>query len=382
MVSSTSPWLCKVTTANSTLPLPEYVKRLAPNHSLITRYPTFMNRNDCCSNLLDILSDGLVVVYLGRGRDDSEAGAVRADAPIPQNLPVFYYEVKVVDKGRDGYMSMGVMTIKSATDKLVGWDTESLGYHGDDGLLFRGNSGQGDPFGPKWGQDDIVGCGIDFVDRRAFFVKNGIIVNFCDFPKSGSSPLFPAVGLRTPNERLEINFMGPFEFDIMKHLDRRAYKLCTSIRSRPISPLQVQDLLLFYLLYNGYEETFYTVLTTLPDKQYLAQNEKIHKYFEEKRIQRELFRLIDSGQITHVRTLLEMSFPNVSRLTEVNFMLTGLELVEVAFLPGHQTVELIHKAAQFQALIHQGFPLKEHSKNPLSPYKKAAEVNIHDLNVT
>lgn len=367
-------WPCKVTNSNSTPPIPEYVRRLIADPALITRYPTCMNRNDCCSNLLDILSDGSMVVYMGRGRDDSEAGAVRADAPIPQNLSIFYYEIKVVDKGRDGYMSMGVMTTKSATDKLVGWDTESLGYHGDDGLLFRGNSGQGDPFGPKWGQDDVVGCGIDFVDRRAFFVKNGIIVNFCDFPKSGSNLLFPAVGLRTPNEKLKINFMGPFEFDIMKHLDRRAYKLCTSIKSRPVSPSQVQDMLLFYLLYNGYEETFYTVLATLPDRQHLVQNERIHKYFEQRRIQRELFRLIDSGQVDHARTLLEMTFPTIAVLPEVNFMLAGLELIEVAFQPDHPTHDLIEKAARFQLLFHQSFSHKELSKTSLNPYRKAAEV--------
>ena len=48
--------------------------------------------------------------------------------------------------------------------RMPGWDSHSVGYHGDDGCAFHG-SGMGWNFGPSFGPGDTVGCGIVYVGQ-------------------------------------------------------------------------------------------------------------------------------------------------------------------------------------------------------------------------
>ena len=57
-------------------------------------------------------------------------------------------------------------------NKLPGWEKYTVGYHSDDGQLFV-ESGQGKEFGEKYGQGDIIGCGVNFIENNIFFTKNG-----------------------------------------------------------------------------------------------------------------------------------------------------------------------------------------------------------------
>ena len=45
--------------------------------------------------------------------------------------------------------------------QMPGWNRSSVGYHGDDGNKFHA-SGLGQPFGPRFGAGDTVGCGVDY----------------------------------------------------------------------------------------------------------------------------------------------------------------------------------------------------------------------------
>ena len=61
----------------------------------------------------------------------------------------------------------------SAITKLLfifcSWDIDSCGYHGDDGCLFTGGGGYGNPFGPTFATGDTVGAGINYASREFFF---------------------------------------------------------------------------------------------------------------------------------------------------------------------------------------------------------------------
>lgn len=48
------------------------------------------------------------------------------------------------------------------------WDPNSYGYHGDDGLLYRGH-GTGEAFGPTYTTADRVGGGINYSAQEFFF---------------------------------------------------------------------------------------------------------------------------------------------------------------------------------------------------------------------
>lgn len=42
--------------------------------------------------------------FLGQGKSDNDAGTVRANSSISAACGIFYYEIRVLNKGRDGYV--------------------------------------------------------------------------------------------------------------------------------------------------------------------------------------------------------------------------------------------------------------------------------------
>jgi hypothetical protein len=51
---------------------------------------------------------------------------------------------------------------------LSRWETNSCGYHGDDGNLYSGH-GKGETFGPTFTTNDTVGAGINYASQEFFF---------------------------------------------------------------------------------------------------------------------------------------------------------------------------------------------------------------------
>ena len=70
-------------------------------------------------------------------------------------------------------VSIGLCDDCSGIVGLAGWLYGSWGYHGDDGKLFTGVSHKGDPYGPTYGTDDVVGCGFEKNTNTIYFTKNG-----------------------------------------------------------------------------------------------------------------------------------------------------------------------------------------------------------------
>ncbi|KAL1110421.1 hypothetical protein AAG570_007952 [Ranatra chinensis] len=173
-------------------------------------------------NYIGLSNGNLRVHYKGHGKTHKDAASVRATCPIPASCGLYYFEVKIVSKGRDGYMGIGLSAHDVNMNRLPGWDKHSYGYHGDDGHSFC-SSGTGLPYGPTFTTGDIIGCGVNLIDNTCFYTKNGhnLGIAFTDLPNN----LFPTVGLQTPGEVIDANFgQSPFVFDIedmMKELRAR-----------------------------------------------------------------------------------------------------------------------------------------------------------------
>ncbi|KAI7870533.1 hypothetical protein BDF14DRAFT_1770984 [Spinellus fusiger] len=196
---------------------------------------------------------------------------------------IYYYEIEIISKGVDGHIGIGFCWPFSKLNRLPGWEEHSWGYHGDDGHLFSGPS-TSKQYGPKFGTGDVIGCGVDFRDRTAFYTKNGVYLGTA-FTKVVGDSLYPFVGFKTTGERIKANFGNmEYMFDIKQYIRaERRHTLDTLFSTTQVLPkpmsvkaqimpsalatAESQDvmnaLVLDYLDYYGYENTSNSLKSTI-----------------------------------------------------------------------------------------------------------------------
>ncbi|PSK49422.1 hypothetical protein B9Z65_8217 [Elsinoe australis] len=226
--------------------------------------PSKWNEVDKCYGL-EIMGHGLEVKYQGTVRTPDDAAAVRSDHPIPRECGIYYYEVTVLSRGKEGLIGIGFSSIKPSLNRLPGWELESWGYHGDDGFSFA-CSASGKPYGPKFSSLDVIGCGINFKTGSAFFTKNGIFLGEAFTLTKAQDGLYPSVGIKKPQEHLRANFgQTPFVFDIDSLVERERLLVQRDINrvDHTKSPLRpgfdetdtIHELISQYLAHEGFIES-------------------------------------------------------------------------------------------------------------------------------
>ncbi|KAM9754465.1 ran-binding protein 10 isoform 2-T4 [Menidia menidia] len=236
--------------------LSERLKRLYPAvNEEETPLPRSWSPKDKYS-YIGLSQNNLRVHYKGHGKNHKDAASVRATHPIPAACGIYYFEVKIVSKGRDGYMGIGLSAHGVNMNRLPGWDKHSYGYHGDDGHSFC-SSGTGQPYGPTFTTGDVIGCCVNLINNTCFYTKNGISlgVAFTDLPPN----LYPTVGLQTPGEIVDANFgQQPFVFDIEDYMSEWRAKIHGMIARFPIGErlgewqAVLQNMVSSYLVHHGY----------------------------------------------------------------------------------------------------------------------------------
>ncbi|XP_045527293.1 ran-binding protein 9 isoform X1 [Pieris brassicae] len=209
---------------------------------------------------IGLSQNNLRVHYKGHGKTHKDAASVRATHPIPAACGLYYFEVRIVSKGRDGYMGIGLSAHGVNMNRLPGWDKHSYGYHGDDGHSFC-SSGTGQPYGPTFTTGDVIGCGVNLVDNTCFYTKNGhhLGIAFRGLPVRVMPNLYPTVGLQTPGEVVDANFgQQPFVFDIEDMLRELRARTRLAIDEFPLPDEQGQwqqvlhRMVSSYLVHHGY----------------------------------------------------------------------------------------------------------------------------------
>nr|ACG46452.1 ran-binding protein 9 [Zea mays] len=206
------------------------------------------------SGLFSVVStDKLSVKYLGSHHHGHDVGVVQADRPAPTRRAVYYFEMAVRNAGYKGQTSIGFTSESFKMRRQPGWESNSCGYHGDDGHLYRG-LGKGEPFGPKFTSGDIIGAGINYLSQESFFTKNGAPVGA--IPKEIKGPLYPTIAVHSQGEELTVNFgKEPFCFDI------EGYILEEKMKQQSVSDkLNLETdishwIVRSYLLHYGYQDT-------------------------------------------------------------------------------------------------------------------------------
>lgn len=246
------------TVNSSTFDASAYLKHLYPSvNQEDTPLPRSWSPKDKF-NFLGLSTNNLRVHYKGVGKSHNhkDAASVRATHPIPAACGIYYFEVRIISKGRDGYIGIGVSTQEVNLNKLPGWDKFSYGYHGDDGNAFCSSS-PGVPYGPTYTTNDVIGCCVNLIDNTCFYTKNGINLGiaFTDLPPN----LYPTVGLQTPGEVVEANFgHEPFRFQIEEYMKDWRMKTRMTIERFPVSDRRgefqqaLQRIACTYFVHYGY----------------------------------------------------------------------------------------------------------------------------------
>ncbi|KAK9455338.1 concanavalin A-like lectin/glucanase domain-containing protein [Dipodascopsis uninucleata] len=240
------------------------------SHNSIPLLPSCWSPEDV-SQYMELTGDMLEVRFAGNNAKtaDQEAAAVRANNPIPPQCGLFYFEIEILSRGKDGFIGIGFCGPKVALNKMPGWVQDSWGYHGDDGNSFAcQNSGK--PYGPQFSTGDIIGCGINFRNGTSFFTKNGISLGIAFKDLKGT--LYPALGMRTVGEQIRANFgQRPFVFDIESYMREEKAKTYKQVNAFP-PPLDllgtadgtngdtaiasvINKLISSYLAHNGYVDS-------------------------------------------------------------------------------------------------------------------------------
>lgn len=212
---------------------------------------------------LGLTYDNLGCYFRGNGRreeDEKFAAAVRTDHFIPPSCLLYYFEIKFISKGREGFMGVGLTSAQVLLTKLPGWARESYGYHADDGNTFNGD-GRGHQFGPTFTTGDVIGCGYNLVEGKCFFTKNGLNLGkaFDDIPSN--ILLYPTIGLKTPGEEIRANFgQEDFVYDIEQDLRSLRKNMTLTITNHPTSDFSnwqstLHKLVQSWLLQNSYPNT-------------------------------------------------------------------------------------------------------------------------------
>lgn len=361
------------------------------------RLPSAWNPNDK-GQCVELSSDNRRLKYVGVGKDDTDAASVRSNFPMRSQCGIFYFEVEIVSKGRDGYIGIGFCWQSNLLSRLPGWDDHSWGYHGDDGHSFCG-SGNGRPYGPKFGTGDTIGCGINFQDMTAFYTKNGVHLGTAFTNIQGAS-LYPCVGFRTPGEQVEVNFGDKeFKFDIEHYIKEEKSKVLAEIAAIPITETAINgpnpsnasssstpakpmvkssnpainnmestkilhDLVLSYMTHHGFSSSAKTFAKDVAQVRVsngeAAASELLEN--EQDMLQRQEIRhAMMAGDVDMAIELCEKHYPSV--LDDNDMLLFKLEC--------HKFIELMRRNAE-----HQGYQAK-----PPAPTTKAVGSKQDDMEI-
>jgi len=269
----------------------------------------------------------LRVSYKGPGKNNhKDASSVRATHCIPASCGLYYYEVKIVSKGRDGYMGIGLSHVTWGINRLPGWDKGSYGYHGDDGNAFCG-SGQGQVYGPTFTTGDVIGCGLNLIEGSCFYTKNGhnLGTAFTDMP----AQLYPTVGLQTPGEIIDANFgQEPFVFDIEGEMQETRSRIHRTIENFPYSgkhgewQLLLNRMVCSYLVHHGYvgaAEAFAK-----------STGQEIDEDWTNIRNRQAIQKLVLAGRMGEAINLTEKLYPGfLQRQPALHFMLKVRQFIEM-----------------------------------------------------
>ena len=164
--------------------------------------------------MINIVNQSRISYYNRDGPDN----IVRTTEPISMASASFYFEMEIVDGGKNDGIAIGITQSDPSTRSgdMPGWSYVSTdaGYHGDDGKIFiNGKYDQAD----LYTKGDVVGCLVyrSQIEDEEFivvqFTKNGRKINFPRLIKTTDANSqflhwYPTIGIASPGAIIDTNF--------------------------------------------------------------------------------------------------------------------------------------------------------------------------------
>jgi len=154
------------------------------------------------------------------------SGAIQTYQPATwhEQTMSYYFEIKIKDNLNTD-VSIGFTNENFENDRRPGCGSNTYGYHGD-GYFCHDSCGKkggiqdlGVDFDFSYTKGDIVGAGVNYVTGEIFFTKNQKLVKL--MPCNLKTTLYPTIGFcgrikHTMN--VEVNFRGPYIFDVSRYI--------------------------------------------------------------------------------------------------------------------------------------------------------------------
>ena len=147
------------------------------------------------------------VKYIGKGISKIDFGIVQTEKEILNKRPIFYFEANIIEDGKEADLLIGIGE-KDITEKCIqlGLTSRSYGYHSK-GKSY--NNKKNNNYGEKFKKGDIIGCGVDFINKGIFYTKNGKFLDFAfkdiNF-ELNKGFFYPSICMHSLNIEIKLNF--------------------------------------------------------------------------------------------------------------------------------------------------------------------------------
>ncbi|RZC62677.1 hypothetical protein C5167_024420 [Papaver somniferum] len=325
--------------------------------------PKHLNTINSSGGFLVVSSDKLSVQYTNVSLHGHDVGVIQGNCPAPSKILVYYFEIYVKNSGTKGQIAIGFSSENFKMRRQPGWEANSFGYHGDDGLLYRGH-GKGESFGPTFTAGDTVGGGINYASQELFFTKNGELIG--TVYKDVKGPLYPTIAVHSQNEeyacfpllidlssslhdiavlefmQVNVNFgQKPYVFDLKAFTLEERLKQQMTIERISLPHNVSHGIIRSYLIHYGYQETLNSLdlssrstLSPVPVAQENGSTEQEDGYALGHR--RTLRQLIRSGDIDAAFEKLREWYPQIveDENSTICFLLHCQKFIELVQVVG------------------------------------------------
>ncbi|ODV97867.1 hypothetical protein PACTADRAFT_47713 [Pachysolen tannophilus NRRL Y-2460] len=204
---------------------------------------------------------------------------------VPTTCAIYYYEIKILEGLPVSDVTLGFLYeyFDKSLIHFPGEDSRSFGYSGKDAQKYCKSEGISEPFGSKFGCNDVIGCGINRYTNTIFYTRNGIFIGDA-FTDIKPKPLYPCIGMgdfisvktnfgftEGENFMFDIdNYVKAFKINIFKNIDNstcsklqnESRKKITNIHSKNKNKLRDDDIpdvlnsfIISYFNHLGYADT-------------------------------------------------------------------------------------------------------------------------------